>query len=160
MNQAEILDALAGLTLFSDLDRPFETHRFDGDKLALERVAVPSPEGREMVSVGRPIPGFDVRIRNEDWEDVPDLAHIGFPIIEPPARTSSSPFLMSASRAWPVTIRIGMRDQAGFLRSSWISRIPDLPGMTKSVEMRSGIISPIRSRIAGRCILGTTASCT
>jgi acyl-CoA synthetase (AMP-forming)/AMP-acid ligase II len=50
---------------FSDLGRPFTTARFDREVLARDGVARPSapaPAGRELASVGRPLPGFEVRV--------------------------------------------------------------------------------------------------
>lgn len=47
---------------FSALDRPPTTARFDRDALSREGAARESPEGREIVSVGRPVPGFALRI--------------------------------------------------------------------------------------------------
>ena len=47
---------------FSDIDRLFVSRRFDRDALARSGRAVPADEGREIVSVGRPLAGFEVRI--------------------------------------------------------------------------------------------------
>jgi acyl-CoA synthetase (AMP-forming)/AMP-acid ligase II len=50
---------------FSEIGRPYRIGRFDREALAREGVARPAavPEqGREIVSVGRPIPGFQLRI--------------------------------------------------------------------------------------------------
>ena len=57
---------------FSDLDRPFGSRRFDREALAREGVAREAPEGREIVSVGRPVPGFRLRIRDEAGRELPD----------------------------------------------------------------------------------------
>jgi acyl-CoA synthetase (AMP-forming)/AMP-acid ligase II len=47
---------------FSALDLPPTSARFDRDALSREGAARESPEGREIVSVGRPVPGFALRI--------------------------------------------------------------------------------------------------
>ena len=47
---------------FSDLDRPFRGCRFDRERLSRDGVARETAHGREIVSVGRAVPGFDLRI--------------------------------------------------------------------------------------------------
>ncbi len=47
---------------FSDLDRPFESERFDRDLLAREGRAELDPDGIELVSLGRPLPGTEIEI--------------------------------------------------------------------------------------------------
>jgi fatty-acyl-CoA synthase len=56
---------------FSDLERPFRSCRFDREDLSRERVAREAPEGREIVSVGRPLPGFRLRIVGASGRDLP-----------------------------------------------------------------------------------------
>ena len=46
---------------FSDWSRPFRTARFDREALADGRV-VPADDGVELVSVGRPLPGMEIRV--------------------------------------------------------------------------------------------------
>ena len=55
---------------FSDLDRPFRGRRFDREALAKDRAALEAPDGREIVSVGRPVPGFRLRIVDEAERDL------------------------------------------------------------------------------------------
>jgi acyl-CoA synthetase (AMP-forming)/AMP-acid ligase II len=57
---------------FSDTRRPFVSRRFDRDMLARDSVAVEAEHGRELVSVGRPVPGFDVRIAGDDGSVLPE----------------------------------------------------------------------------------------
>lgn len=47
---------------FSAVESPFTARRFRRDPLAAEGRAVPDREGVELVSVGRPLPGFAVRV--------------------------------------------------------------------------------------------------
>lgn len=47
---------------FGDLARPFVARRFDRVTLAKQGIAVESDEGLDIASVGRPVPGFQVRI--------------------------------------------------------------------------------------------------
>jgi fatty-acyl-CoA synthase len=48
---------------FSPLDEPFVTTRFDREALATEGRARPTADGIELVSVGRPLPGFELAVR-------------------------------------------------------------------------------------------------
>ncbi|MES1245951.1 MAG: fatty acyl-AMP ligase [Acidobacteriota bacterium] len=50
---------------FSDLHRPFHSVRVDRESLAGEGLAREAADGREIVSVGRPVPGFELEIRDE-----------------------------------------------------------------------------------------------
>ncbi|HET9211052.1 MAG TPA: fatty acyl-AMP ligase [Thermoanaerobaculia bacterium] len=61
---------------FSDLGRPFRGRRFDREALARDRAALETPAGREIVSVGRPVPGFRLRIVDEAERDLPE-GHVG-----------------------------------------------------------------------------------
>ncbi len=47
---------------FSPLDQPFRSERFDRQVLATENRAQSDPEGLELVSVGRPLPGTEIEI--------------------------------------------------------------------------------------------------
>ncbi len=55
---------------FSNIDRPFSSRRFDRDDLADGRRAVASTDGVELVSVGRPLEGFDLRIVDPERGDL------------------------------------------------------------------------------------------
>jgi acyl-CoA synthetase (AMP-forming)/AMP-acid ligase II len=57
---------------FSDLGRPFLGRRFDREALARDRAAREAPDGREIISVGRPVPGFRLRIVDETGRDLPE----------------------------------------------------------------------------------------
>src|SRR3954462_7813989 len=61
---------------FADLDRPFRGRRFDREALARDRAALETPDGREIVSVGRPVPGFRLRMVDETERDLPE-GHVG-----------------------------------------------------------------------------------
>ncbi len=58
---------------FSDLGRAFHVNRFDREELAREGRARISAAGREIVSVGRPVPGFRLRILDPEERDLRDL---------------------------------------------------------------------------------------
>jgi fatty-acyl-CoA synthase len=50
---------------FSDIDAPPVVHRFDRHALEAEGIARQTEDGRELASVGRPVPGVAVRIMDE-----------------------------------------------------------------------------------------------
>jgi fatty-acyl-CoA synthase len=74
--RAEALSPVYGLSeaalavTFPDLRRPFRSERFE--RRSLEPGGKPETvaAGREVVSVGRPLPGFEIEIRNEDLTSV------------------------------------------------------------------------------------------
>jgi fatty-acyl-CoA synthase len=56
---------------FSDLAVPFRSVRVEREALAREGLALEVDEGREIVSVGRPLPGFNLEIRDEEGRPLP-----------------------------------------------------------------------------------------
>ncbi len=76
--RAEALTPVYGLSeaalavTFSDLDRPFRSGRFDREELSREGLAHEAAEGREIVSVGRPVPGFRLRLLDEAGRELPE----------------------------------------------------------------------------------------
>jgi fatty-acyl-CoA synthase len=56
---------------FSDLGRPFHSMRVDREGLSRQGVALEVNDGREIVSVGRPVPGFQLEIRDEEGHVLP-----------------------------------------------------------------------------------------
>jgi acyl-CoA synthetase (AMP-forming)/AMP-acid ligase II len=117
---------------FSDLDRPFRSVRFDRDGLSKEGLALEVNDGREIVSVGRPVPGFRLEIRNEDGR------------VLPPGRVgrvwASGPSLMdgylNAPEATANALRDGWLDTGdrGFLRGGELY----LTGRAKDVVILRG----------------------
>jgi acyl-CoA synthetase (AMP-forming)/AMP-acid ligase II len=57
---------------FSDLASPFRSRRFDREALSRDRAARETATGREIVSVGKPLPGFRLRIVDEAGRDLPE----------------------------------------------------------------------------------------
>jgi fatty-acyl-CoA synthase len=57
---------------FSELGRPYRLRRFQREELARDGVAREAPDGREIVSVGRPVPGFRLRIVEETGRELPE----------------------------------------------------------------------------------------
>lgn len=69
---------------FSDLDQPFRTGRFDREGLSRESLAREDEEGREIASVGCPVPGFRLRIVGKLGNDLPE-GHVGRVWIQGPS---------------------------------------------------------------------------
>lgn len=57
---------------FSALERPFVSRRFAREALVREGRAVLAADGQEIVSVGRPLPGFALSIRDAARAEVPE----------------------------------------------------------------------------------------
>lgn len=57
---------------FSPLDRTFVSRCFDRDALADRLEAIDHPTGVEIVSVGRPLPDFDLRVVDRERFDLPE----------------------------------------------------------------------------------------
>ena len=76
--RAETLSPVYGLSeaalavTFSDLERPFTTRHYDREALATRGEATPDETGRAHVSLGRPLPGFEVVIRGGTGEALPE----------------------------------------------------------------------------------------
>jgi acyl-CoA synthetase (AMP-forming)/AMP-acid ligase II len=56
---------------FSELGAPFVSRHFDRDRLSAEGRAVPAADGLELVSVGRPLAGIDIRVRDGEGRELP-----------------------------------------------------------------------------------------
>jgi fatty-acyl-CoA synthase len=136
--RAEALTPVYGLSeaalavTFSDLDRPFSIARFDREDLAREGTARETPEGREIVSVGRPVPGFSLRVVDEDGRDLPE-GRVGRVWI-------SGPSLMDGYLGHPEATARALRDgwldtgDLGFLRGGELF----LTGRAKDVVILRG----------------------
>ncbi|MFO0726331.1 MAG: fatty acyl-AMP ligase [Myxococcota bacterium] len=56
---------------FSPPRRPFQTRRFSAERLAKEGIATEESEGRALVSLGAPLPGFELWIADEEGAPLP-----------------------------------------------------------------------------------------
>jgi acyl-CoA synthetase (AMP-forming)/AMP-acid ligase II len=61
---------------FSSIAEPFETRRVAREPLRQKGEAVLEEDGMELISVGRPVPGFDIEIRNPEGKRLPE-ARVG-----------------------------------------------------------------------------------
>ena len=69
---------------FSALDRGFSCRCFDRERLARDGEAVEAPDGIEIVSAGRPLPGVRLRIVDADRNDRAD-AQVGRVLVKGPS---------------------------------------------------------------------------
>ena len=69
---------------FSDINRLFTSRRFDRDALADSGRAVEDPSGIEIVSVGRPLPGFVLRIVDDEDHDL-EQGRVGRVLVRGPS---------------------------------------------------------------------------
>jgi fatty-acyl-CoA synthase len=136
--RAEALTPVYGLSeaalavTFSDLARPFRSVRVDREGLAGEGLALETEDGREIVSVGRPLPGFRLEIRDE--EDRPLLpGRVGRVWIQGPSLMEG---YLDAPEATARALRDGWLDTGdlGFLRGGELY----LTGRAKDVVILRG----------------------
>jgi acyl-CoA synthetase (AMP-forming)/AMP-acid ligase II len=98
--------AEAGLAVtFAPLDRPFTSARF-GRETLLGGLAIEEPGGRELASLGRPLPGVRVEVRGEGGTPLPER-RVGEVWV-------SSPSLMSGYLGRPA-------ETAAVLRDGWLA---------------------------------------
>jgi acyl-CoA synthetase (AMP-forming)/AMP-acid ligase II len=57
---------------FSDLSKPFDSRSFERHRMVTEDRAVSTTEGIKIVSVGKPLPGYDIRIVDDDGLQLPE----------------------------------------------------------------------------------------
>jgi acyl-CoA synthetase (AMP-forming)/AMP-acid ligase II len=61
---------------FGAIGQPPTVGRFDGERLAREARAVEVAQGRELACLGAPLPGFDVRVVDDERRELPE-ARVG-----------------------------------------------------------------------------------
>jgi acyl-CoA synthetase (AMP-forming)/AMP-acid ligase II len=73
----EVLTPVYGLAeatlavTFSDLSKPFRIGRFERNRLAKDHLAVSATEGVQLASVGKPLPGYGIRIVDANGHPLP-----------------------------------------------------------------------------------------
>ena len=117
---------------FSDLGAPFRSVRVEREALAREGLALETEEGREIVSVGRPLPGFDLEIRDEEGRRLPP-GRVGRVWIQGPSLMDG---YLDAPEATARALRDGWLDTGdlGFLRGGELY----LTGRAKDVVILRG----------------------
>ncbi|HVG07045.1 MAG TPA: fatty acyl-AMP ligase [Thermoanaerobaculia bacterium] len=117
---------------FSDLNVPFRSVRVEREALAREGLALETEEGREIVSVGRPLPGFELEIRDEEGRPLPP-GRVGGIWIQGPSLMEG---YLDAPEATARALRDGWLDTGdlGFLRAGELY----LTGRAKDVVILRG----------------------
>lgn len=117
---------------FSALDRPLASRRLDRRRLARDGIAVDAADGVEVVSVGRPLPDFAVRVVDGDGAVVADRT-VGKILVRGPS-------LMSGYLGRPETTAEVLRD--GWLDSGDLGFVTDgelyVTGRAKDVLILRG----------------------
>jgi acyl-CoA synthetase (AMP-forming)/AMP-acid ligase II len=117
---------------FSALDRPFRSVRVDREGLGKEGLVLETKDGREIVSVGRPVPGFKLEIRDDDGK-VLTPGRVGRVWISGPSLMDG---YLNAPEATARALRDGWLDTGdlGFLRGGELY----LTGRAKDVVILRG----------------------
>ncbi len=117
---------------FSEMDGPFTSCRFDREVLAAEGRAVASPDGVELVSVGRPLPDFELRLVDPTGQPVPE-DRVGRVLVRGPSLMSG---YLGRPEATAAAIRDGWLDTGdlGFVHAGELY----LTGRAKEVLILNG----------------------
>jgi len=91
---------------FSPLDQPFASRRFDREALASRLEAIDDPTGVEIVSVGRPLPNFVLRVVDREHRDLPER-RVGRVLVRGPSLMEG---YLGHRRATARTLRDGWLD--------------------------------------------------
>ena len=91
---------------FSPLDQPFASRRFDREALASRLEAIDDPTGVEIVSVGRPLPNFVLRVVDREYRDLPER-RVGRVLVRGPSLMEG---YLGRRRATARTLRDGWLD--------------------------------------------------
>ena len=139
---------------FGDPASRFVSRRFDRRALVGEGVAQEAAEGREIVSVGRPVPGFEVRIVNDARELLPE-GRVG--LVE-----CRGPSIMEGYLGNPEATRDALRDGwllTGDTGFQWRGDL-FLTGRSKDVLLiRGSNHAPEEVELAVQHVAGVRAGC-
>jgi len=139
---------------FSDLDQPFRVRCFDRSSLAADGVALPCGDGIELVSVGKPLPDFELRIEDDDGRSLAE-GEVGQVVVRGPS-------LMEGYLGQPEATRAVLR--RGWLETGDLGFVLDgelyLTGRAKDVLiMRGRNHSPTEVEQAVEGVEGVRVGC-
>jgi len=139
---------------FSQINRPFTSHRFDRRVLAEDAEAIDHPTGVEIVSVGRPLPDFEVQVVDRGRRELPER-RVGRVMVRGPSLMEG---YLGLERA---TARVMM---AGWLDTGDLGFIADgdlyLTGRAKDVLiLRGRNHSPVEMEHAVDAVDGVRTGC-
>jgi len=139
---------------FSDLDAPFESRRFDRERLAREGRAVETADGVELVALGSPLPDFALQIVDDDDREL-GPGRVGRLLV-------SGPSLMDGYLDQPEATAAVLRD--GWLDTGDLGFLYDrqlfLTGRAKDVLiLRGRNHSPHEAEDAVAAVPGVRAGC-
>ena len=144
--------SLAGT--FSPLDQPFASRRFDREALASRLEAIDDPTGVEIVSVGRPLPDFVLRVVDREHHDLPER-RVGRVLVRGPSLMEG---YLGRRRATARTLRDGWLDTGdlGFIAEGDLY----LTGRAKDVLiLRGRNHSPVEVEHAVDTVGGVRTGC-
>jgi len=139
---------------FSQIDRPFTSRRFDRQTLAENAEAIDDPPGVEIVSVGRPLPDFEVQVVDRERRELPER-QVGRVLVRGPSLMEG---YLGLQRA---TARVMM---AGWLDTGDLGFFADgdlyLTGRAKDVLILRGLNhSPVEVEHAVDTVAGVRTGC-
>jgi len=139
---------------FSPLDQPFASRRFDREALASRLEAIDDPTGVEIVSVGRPLPDFVLRVVDREHRDLPER-RVGRVLVHGPSLMEG---YLGRRRATARTLRGGWLDTGdlGFVAEGDLY----LTGRAKDVLiLRGRNHSPVEVEHAVDTVNGVRTGC-
>jgi acyl-CoA synthetase (AMP-forming)/AMP-acid ligase II len=159
--RAEALTPVYGLSeaslavTFSAIDRPFSSRYFDRRALADGGIAEDVPDGRQIVSVGRPLPDFEIRILDRAGRECPER-RVGRVVVRGPSMMDG---YLGRRRATKRALRDGWLDTGdlGFIVDGELY----LTGRAKDVLiLRGRNHSPVEVEHAVDQVDGVRVGCT
>ncbi len=139
---------------FAPLDRPFTSRRFDRDALAGSFEAIDDPAGVEIVSVGRTLPDFELRVVDRERRELPER-RVGRVLVRGPSLMEG---YLGRRRATTRVLRNGWLDTGdlGFVADGELY----LTGRAKDVLiLRGRNHSPVEVEHAIDSVDGVRAGC-
>ena len=139
---------------FSPLDRPFTSHRFDRRALAEDGEAIDDLTGVEIVSVGRPLPDFEVQVVDRGRRELPER-RVGRVVVRGPSLMEG---YLGLERATSRVLSAGWLDTGdlGFIADGDLY----LTGRAKDVLiLRGRNLSPVEVEHAVDTVAGVRTGC-